>query len=236
VIIEGEIAGVGPYRIAPVDLGTLTIPVGARMGGRILAVRGYVVSHPGGTLQFDTGLGAEHPGFDAVLTAMRNPIGEAMEAAGLSVLDITCVANCHLHYDHCGGNPSFPAVPTFVQRRDYEARETINWYVEDRVDFPGGDLRLIDGEHEVLPGLRLVPTPGHTPGHQSLIIDDEAGAVVLAGQAAYTAAEFADPREEPARGWKTAWNGDAFLESIAYLKSLKPQCVYFAHDEAVWPS
>ena len=86
----------------------------------------------------------------------------------------------------------------------------------------------------MLPGLRLVPTPGHTPGHQSLVIDDEAGRVILAGQVAYTAAEFADPRAEPARGWKTAWNGDAFLGSIAYLRSLDPSRVYFAHDSECW--
>jgi glyoxylase-like metal-dependent hydrolase (beta-lactamase superfamily II) len=230
----GQIAGVGTYRITPLGLGTLTIPAGAPMGGRVLAVRGYVVSHPRGTLLFDTGLGTEHPGFDVALSTIRKPLSAAMEAAGLSASDITCVANCHLHYDHCGGNPSFVGVPTYVQRRDYEARDTIGWYIEERVEFPGGDLRLIDGEHEVLPGCRLVPTPGHTPGHQSLLIEDSAGVVVLAGQAAYTAAEFADPKGEPARGWKTALDGDAFLESIAYLKSLNPRRVYFAHDEAVW--
>jgi glyoxylase-like metal-dependent hydrolase (beta-lactamase superfamily II) len=234
VITEGQIAHVGAYRIIPLNLGTLTIPAGVPMGGRVLAVRGYVVSHPRGTLLFDTGLGAEHPEFDARLSPTRNPIAAALELAGLSIGDITCVANCHLHYDHCGGNPLLRGVPTYVQRRDYEARAELNWYIEDRVQFPGSDLRLIDGEHEVLPGLRLVPTPGHTPGHQSLVIEDEAGCVILAGQAAYTAAEFADPKAEPARGWKTAWNGDAFLESIAYLKSLKPRRVYFAHDAEVW--
>jgi N-acyl homoserine lactone hydrolase len=79
-----------------------------------------------------------------------------------------------------------------------------------------------------------MPTPGHTPGHQSLLVEAEDGPIVLAGQAAYTAAEFSDPQGEPARGLKTAWDSAAFLASIERLKALKPQRVYFAHDMEYW--
>jgi glyoxylase-like metal-dependent hydrolase (beta-lactamase superfamily II) len=234
VIVEGRIQNVGAYRITPLDLGTLTIPAGTPMGGHVLPVRGYVVQHPHGTLLFDTGLGDEHAEFDAKLNPTRRALDRELSALGIAPADINCVANCHLHYDHCGGNPLFAGVPTYVQQRDYDARYEINWYIDDRVRFPSADLHLIDGEHEVLPGLRLVPTPGHTPGHQSLVIEDGQGLVILAGQAAYTAAEFADPRAEPARGWKTASDGEAFLSSLAYLHSLRPRLVYFAHDSEYW--
>lgn len=236
VIVEGRIPNAGAYRISPLDLGTLTIPAGTPMGGRVLPIRAYVVQHAHGTLLFDTGLGAEYAEFDARLAPTRRVLAEELSALGVGPGDITCVVNCHLHYDHCGGNPLFPGVPIYAQRRDYDARDEIGWYVQGRVDFADVDLRLLDGDHTPLPGLRLVPTPGHTPGHQSLVVEDEDGAVILAGQVTYTAAEFADPKAEPARGWKTAWNGDAFLESIAYLRSLNPIRVYFAHDSEYWRS
>jgi N-acyl homoserine lactone hydrolase len=94
----------------------------------------------------------------------------------------------------------------------------------------------MQGETEIAPGIRAVPTPGHTPGHQSLVIEEQGGPVVLAGQAAYTVAEFLDPEREPARGLKTAFSGAQFLESLDYLRAIKPQRVYFSHDERVWQS
>jgi N-acyl homoserine lactone hydrolase len=148
--------------------------------------------------------------------------------------DLKAVVNCHLHYDHAGGNPLFPGVPIFVQAREYEAAGELAYFIPERVDFPGADLCLVRGEAEVMPGVRVVPTPGHTPGHQSLVIDDTEGPVVLAGQASYTAAEFVDPKLEPARGFKTAWDQDTFLNSLAYLRGLKPRRVFFSHDERFW--
>jgi hypothetical protein len=66
------------------------------------------------------------------------------------------------------------------------------------------------------------------------MIQDSAGPMILAGQAAYTAAEFADPEAEPARGFKSAWDGQAFLQSIRLLKGLRPRQVFFAHDAEFW--
>lgn len=56
---------------------------------------------------------------------------------------------------------------------------------------PGAQYRLLDGETKILPGVRLLPTPGHTPGHQSLLVETAMGLAILAGQAVYAAAEFA---------------------------------------------
>ncbi|HEY8767480.1 MAG TPA: N-acyl homoserine lactonase family protein [Dehalococcoidia bacterium] len=204
------------------------------MEGRVLPVQAFLIAHPGGVLLFDTGMGAEHPRFDQLLAPTRRKLGDALAAIARKVDDVTAIVNCHLHYDHCGGNSLFPGVPTFVQAREYEARGDLNWYVPDRVEFEGADLRLIDGEEEVTPGVRVVPTPGHTPGHESLVIRDGDGPVILAGQAAYTATEFADPEAEPARGFKAAWNGQAFLQSIRVLRELNPQRVYFSHDAECW--
>lgn len=204
------------------------------MGGRVLPVQAFVINHPQGVLLFDTGLGAEYPAFDRLLVPKRRPLGEAL--AGIRLTDVHAVVNCHLHYDHAGGNPLFPRTPIYVQAREYEAAVDLAYVIPERVDFPGAELRLIDGEVELLPGLRVVPTAGHTPGHQSLVIEEREGPIILAGQAAYTVDEFIDPELEPARGLKTAYDQDEFLKSLTRLRALGPKRIYFSHDERVWES
>ena len=204
------------------------------MGGQILPVQAFLVTHPQGVLLFDTGLGAEYPAFDRLLAPVRRPLEEAFAASNVRLTDVQAVMNCHLHYDNAGGNPLFPGIPIFVQAREHKAAGELAYLIPERVDFPGVDLRLLQGEAQVLPGLRVVPTPGHTPGHQSLVVEDRGGPVVLAGQAAYTVAEFVDPEREPARGLKTAYDQHEFLKSLTHLRALKPQRVYFSHDERVW--
>jgi glyoxylase-like metal-dependent hydrolase (beta-lactamase superfamily II) len=232
---SGHIDGVGTYGINAMHLGSLTVPAGTPMGGKTLPIRAFVVSHPHGTLLFDSGLGDEHPEFDQALAPVsRRPIEEALAAAGVNAAEVRAVVNCHLHYDHAGGNTNFPGIPIFVQGRELEAVGDLQFVIKERVDFPAADLRVLQGEEEVFPGVRVTPTPGHTPGHQSLVIEDVDGPVVLAGQVAYTVAEFADPECEPARGLKTAYDRQAFLESQARLRALGPRRIYFSHDERFW--
>jgi glyoxylase-like metal-dependent hydrolase (beta-lactamase superfamily II) len=231
---SGEIDGVGRFTITPLDLGSLAVPEGTPMGGVVLPVQGFLVRHPRGVLLFDTGLGVEHAEFDRLLTPVRRPLEAALAGAGVQVREIQAVANSHLHYDHAGGNPLFSGIPIYVQQREYEGSRDKPYFAPERIDFEGADLRVIQGDAEILPGVRLVLTIGHTAGHQSLVIDALGGTVVLAGQAAYTAVEFADPEREPARGVKTAYDPGEFVNSTKNLKSLNPQRVYFTHDHRVW--
>ncbi len=232
----GYIDGVGRFEITPLYLGCLTVPSGTPMGGQVLPVQAFVLNHPQGVLLFDTGLGAEYEAYDRLLTPVRRPLEDALAASNVRLSEVQAVMNCHLHYDHSGGNPHFPGTPIFVQAREYEAAGDLSYVIHERVDFPGAQLRLIDGEVEVLPGLRVVPTPGHTPGHQSLVIEEKEGPIILAGQAAYTVDEFIDPEREPARGLKTAYDQDEFLKSLTRLRALGPKRIYFSHDERVWES
>jgi N-acyl homoserine lactone hydrolase len=236
-VYSGQIDAVGTFTITPLDLGHLTVPTGTPMGGVVLPVRGYLIHHPQGLLLFDTGFGAEYPAYDRLLwPVVRRPLEEALAAAHVGLRDVQAVINCHLHYDHAGGNPLFPQTPIYIQAREYEAGRELAYVIPERVDFLGADLQLLQGETRIAPGIRAVPTAGHTPGHQSLVIEAQGGPVVLAGQAAYTVAEFLDPEQDPARGLKTAYNGDAFLKSLERLRALAPQRIYFSHDEAVWES
>jgi glyoxylase-like metal-dependent hydrolase (beta-lactamase superfamily II) len=98
--------------------------------------------------------------------------------------EIRWVINTHLHFDHAGGNtfadptgvvrPSFPNATYVVQRRELEfARHTNERTAASYLphNFEGIDFRLVDGETEVLPGIRCLPTPGHVPYHQSILVE-----------------------------------------------------------------
>ena len=99
---------------------------------------------------------------------------------------------------------------------------------------PDSNYELLDGEIEVAPGLRLVPTPGHTAGHQSLIVDTAEGTVVLAGQAVQSRDEWQGAGGSQASGQSSAPDPDAYARSVERLRLLDPVRVHFAHDPSIW--
>jgi N-acyl homoserine lactone hydrolase len=91
--------------------------------GRYVAIEpclGYVIAHPDAVVVVDTGMGS-HPDLEAHYRPLRRPLGEALATAGVSVADVQSVVNCHLHFDHCGGNPQLGGRPIFTQRVELEA-------------------------------------------------------------------------------------------------------------------
>ena len=102
---------------------------------------------------------------------------------------VACVVNTHLHFDHCGGNLRFPGLPIFVQRAEYEAVAAPD-YVVDWVHFPGARYELVEGDAELRPGISVLSTPGHSPGHQAVVVATDEGPVVLAGDVTYSREEL----------------------------------------------
>ena len=100
------------------------------------------------------------------------------------------------------------------------------------VDAPGLSYEVLDGETEVAPGIRIVPTPGHTAGHQSAVLDTDEGTIVLAGQALQSRAEWEGASEPSVSG--APGRDPAYADSIERLKALDPVRVHFAHDPAFW--
>ena len=177
-----------------------------------------------GLVLFDTGLHPVHverpeATFGAnpnMVVTMRAEDAILARLAALDVKadDIAVVVNSHLHFDHAGNNRAFPKA-TFVVQAEHLA------YAKGRPNFPGvywDDPGLTylaaSGRARVAPGLEVVPTPGHAPGHQSLVVDlAETGRVVLCGDAAYTRANLERgeiPGVDPAAG----------KESLALIRSL----------------
>ncbi|MBV6697278.1 MBL fold metallo-hydrolase [Kitasatospora aureofaciens] len=226
------------HAIRRLDLGYFVRPA-AEVGGprpRVEPVLAYLVRRPDGLLLFDTGIGAGDPETEAHYRPVRRPLPEALAAAGVALADLDLVVNCHLHIDHCGGNPLLAGMPVLVQAAELAAARKGDYTIDALVDFPGADYRELDGEAEVWPGVRVVPTPGHTAGHQSLVVErPDGGAVVLAGQAYDFASEYGSAvlaRRAAREGVAPPLPGyPAWLDRLA---AFGPHRVLFAHDNAVW--
>ena len=184
-------------------------------------------------LLFDTGMG-QHPEVDAHYRPRRVALNDALARVGASVDEVTHLVNCHLHFDHCGGNPALAGRPVFVQRRELaDARTTEDYTLPELLD--GGVYEELDGELEVLPHVYIVPTPGHTDGHQSLVVRAADGTVMVAGQSHDTATAYsADVLASRA-------NHDGHPQPLPHVASWIERLqrfdlsrVVFAHDHAVW--
>jgi len=128
---------------------------------------GYVVQHAKGTVLLDSGMGL-HPDVDDHYRPRRIALPDALHTAGLAVEDLTVVANCHLHFDHCGGNPSLSDLPIVVQEVELAAAHLTDYTLPELVDAPGLTYEKASGDVEIFPGVTVIPTPGHTDGHQSV--------------------------------------------------------------------
>jgi N-acyl homoserine lactone hydrolase len=222
--------------VLPLKLAEVTFPPGHPNEGEQGPVLAFAVVHESGVLLFDTGVGEGEREVDEWFRPVRHDMQEALASHGIALTDIVAVANSHLHFDHSGQNRRFPGVPIYVQRAERRASEEPDYTVPDWVDFPGASYEVLDGEASVLPGVRLLPTPGHTPGHQSLAVDTPEGSIVIAGQAVYTVAEWEGATDPRLSGQPSAWNPEVYARSVERLRSLNPRHVLFSHDERRWSS
>jgi glyoxylase-like metal-dependent hydrolase (beta-lactamase superfamily II) len=194
----------------------------------------YVVKHPEGVVLFDSGA---HPdlatdpvgrmGAGAEEFIVKLDAGDAIEPVlariGLTPDDIDLVIQSHLHFDHAGGLYAFPRTPVMVQRAELEfaedpPAEQRDVYIAE--DFaPVTDWRLVDGEEDVFGDGRLivVPTPGHTKGHQSLLVRlDDGREIFLLADAAYLL-EKMRLRRPPG----VLWEEGAILETWDRIEALE---------------
>ena len=173
--------------MVPGQPGKMRMPVGA-----------FLIEHPDGTAVFDTGMHAdlEHSKarmrstaelFEMDLSAADTVAGQLAERE-LAPDDIDVAVVSHLHFDHCGGLAQLPDARLVVQQAEWDAAfhpALVEYGVFNPDDFDlGHDRQLLDGEHDLFGdgSVVAVPTPGHTAGHQSLLIE---GRLLLTGDACY---------------------------------------------------
>jgi N-acyl homoserine lactone hydrolase len=195
-------------------------------------VHGFVVTHPGGAVLVDTGVG----GPEQLLTDWRvvnTSAADALAGLDMTPADIGLVINTHLHFDHCGQNAVFKHAACYVQRAELDRAKVESPDLYDWFDFMNARFELLDGDAEVLPGLKVITTPGHTAGHQSVVVQSADGeSDLLIGDAAYTPRQYAAQDGEKLPPGQAA-DRAAWRDSVRRIQSMRPGRVHFCHHTDV---
>ena len=204
------------FGVVPKPLWERRIPADDR--NRIaLGMRCLLVEHPSGLVLFDTGAGNKETarfhdiyGIENAGANGRTALEDGLAQLGARPEDVAVVVNTHLHFDHAGGNtwrdtdgtvkPSFPRARYVVQRGEYEYSTRTNERTAASY-FPGnwesvraaGRLDLIEGDRDVVAGIRTLRTPGHTPHHQSILVESEGEVACYLGDVVPTSAHLPLP-------------------------------------------
>jgi glyoxylase-like metal-dependent hydrolase (beta-lactamase superfamily II) len=186
------------FGVVPKTLWERKIPADER--NRIpLGMRCLLIEHPDGLVLIDTGAGdKENEKFYGIYGIENSPIGgvgptqleSALGQAGFAPADVRLVINSHLHFDHAGGNTrkdasgtavaSFPNARYVIRRGEWEWAHRTNErtsasYFPHNYDplMAAGVVDLVDADAEVVSGISLRRTPGHTPHHQGILIESD---------------------------------------------------------------
>jgi N-acyl homoserine lactone hydrolase len=228
-----------PQRLYLLQLSMTTVSIGP-VGSLQMVLGCYLIqTSDGKNILIDTGIAP-----DAALPAStpkgrdeRNVL-EQLVLLGLRPADVSMVICTHFDVDHAGYNDAFPHAELVVQREHYElARSGHPRFAGARAhwDHPALRYRLVDGDTDLMPGLTLLATPGHTPGHQSVQVRlPQTGAVLLAIDAAMMQHAFTVDR----KAWPNDDNEEQLRASTCKLLDLVKRenvaLVVFGHDGRQW--
>ena len=208
-----------------------------------IPITSYVVRTSDAVILYDTGVSPRAvPGLIRNDTLARftddDLLVHRLDRLGLEPKDVDLVVLSHLHYDHAGGAEFFRDSELVVQTDEYAyaqypASFFAGFYYRKNFDLPGYRWRLLDGDTELVPGVTVVRSDGHTPGHQSLFVKlPESEPVILAGDCCYTQRHL-DTEEPPG----VVWDPTRAHHSIQRLKTLARLTggrVFPSHDAEFW--
>jgi len=258
--------GTGIRAIVPLTLGYEDLPKsvsvhGAANSERLLEpVPGLLLRCDGGWLLLDTGFNLalindpllrrrfhSDPQIQPVLPGPGEPLEDELGKAGIDIGEIYAVAVSHLHLDHAGGLKHFAGrVPVHVQATELDyglhaPHPEPERHGIFRIDFddPRIDWRTADGDTVIAPGVTAVLTAGHTPGHQSFVVDVDESAGGGGFVFAFDAADLTENIEhELPVGSTVNVEPGATVEPIRRLKRIAAERGYHlvpGHDPVAWP-
>jgi glyoxylase-like metal-dependent hydrolase (beta-lactamase superfamily II) len=211
-----QLDGGAMFGVVPKTLWERRIPADAK--NRIaLGMRCLLIEHPDGLVLIDTGIGNKEDqkfldiyGIEATVPGHRTMLDAALAAAGFNASDVKVVINTHLHFDHAGGNtvldeagkvvPAFPNARYLVHAGEmhyatHTNERTAASYFPRNWDAlkATGQLELVESGTELVSGIRMRHTPGHTPTHQSIMVESAGQTAVFLGDLCPTAAHVPLP-------------------------------------------
>ena len=193
-------------------------------------VYGFVIHHPAGAIVVDTGIGFRNDFIDALYPHHSVSLIDELNRCGVDERDVQLVVNSHLHFDHCGQNHAL-ACPIAVQQAELEAARQPHYTVDDWATMPPHRARVLDGDTDLCDGVQVLLTPGHTPGHQAVVINSREETVLIAAQCIFRRDAW-HGETEPANLHGEEWRAEA-ADSVARLRELNPHRVLLSHDLAI---
>ncbi len=212
------------------DLGLVHLPDWhPRYAESTAQIFAYLIEHPDGFVLFDCGCGADDEIINKLYRPKITPLQAALNDCGLSIDCISAVVVSHLHFDHCGQLPSLAGRPIFVQKAELEVARSPGYTAAKWAEIDSTDCRTLDGDEWLAPGLQIIRTPGHTPGHQSLVVTGGDETTIIGGQCCYRHAGL-EPESFEFDNLHDQNSEQAARDSLARLRSLNAERLFLAHE------
>ncbi len=244
-----KLDGGAMFGIIPKPLWEKRIPADGRNRIR-LGLNPMLLRAGGAIVVVETGIGGKFdPKFVDIYEIRREtPLDASLAAHGIAPEQVDFVVLTHLHFDHCGGNtrldssgrpvPVFPNAKHVVQEAEWRAatapdtRSKASYLGENILPIEEAGLVMrVRGETEILPGVRCIPTPGHTEGHQSVLVESRGRKLLFLGDLIPTASHVDPPyvMGYDVQPIVTVRGKEALLPRIAS----EGWTVYFEHDPGI---